>query len=172
MDLRKEVHDMIEQNGHYILLQRASKKIRCTCWQEKEQEADPNCPICLGAGRISRIERHKVRRDTASATAQLPNALQQTPIGHVASGTKVFFMKFDTQPKKGDIIMEVGWKGHLPTHLITAYEINYAEDLRGDHGRVEFYQVWTKEYVFDTSIKEITVRRMGPIQNYELVRRG
>lgn len=167
LNLRQEIEKMIEETGHYVLLQRTSRKIRCSCWNEKNQEADPNCVYCLGKGWVSRIERHKVRRQTAVNVISLPNNIQQTPIGQLSTDTRLFFFKHDTMPKKGDIIMEVGWKGQRPTHLIAAHEISHADDMREQRGRIEFFQVTTKEKSIATPIRAFEVRRMGPVRNYE-----
>lgn len=169
IDLRQEVEGLIEREGHYVLLQRTSRKIRCTCWNEKYQEADPNCPYCLGKGFVSRIERHKIRRQTAVNVIALPNNIQQTPIGQLSTDTRLFFFKHDTKPKKGDIIMEVGWRGQRPTHLITVYEISHADDMREHNGRIEFFQVTAKEKSITVPIYSFEVRKLGPIRNYEPV---
>lgn len=167
VNLREEIHAIIEKQGHHVLLQRTSRKIRCRCWNEKYKEADPKCPKCLGQGWVSRIERHKIRRDNASQVISLPSLISQQPVGLLASDARVFFFKHDTVPKKGDIIMEVGWKGNAPTHLIQAFEINSSDGLREDGGRVEFYQVVAKEKNMDTNIRSFAVRRIGPVRNYE-----
>lgn len=172
MDLRREIHDIIEATGHYVLLQRKSKSIRCSCWDAKYREPLSDCPICLGTGKISRIERHKIRRETAANIISLPNHLEATAIGRVGHDTRLFFMKHDVHPKKGDIIMEVGWDKNRPTHLINQYEISFADDMREHNGRIEFYQVTAKEISVDTKIRGFTVRRLGPVQNYEAIRKG
>lgn len=184
MDLRKEINDIIEETGHYVLLQRTSRKLRCLCWDEKYQESAfqlyvertgdkrklDGCPKCLGKGWVSRIERHKVRRQTASNIISLPGKIKQTTIGELVTDTRTFFMKYNVVPRKGDILMEVGWKGTTPTHLIQAFEISHADDLREKNGRVEFYQVSTKEISVDTKIRGFTIRKIGPIKNYEILR--
>lgn len=170
LDLRKEMDGILNSYGHYVLLQRMTKKLHCRCWHEKEQTAEAGCPFCLGSGYVSRIERHLIRRDIASPSSSLPNLIEQAPAAQVADENKLFFMRFDAQPKEGDLIFEVGWKGNKPTHLINAYEINYPDELRGDNGRIEFYQVWAKNIVFDTPIKGISIRKLGPVKNFELIR--
>lgn len=184
MDLRKEIDRLIEDTGHYVLLQRTSRKLRCICWNEKYQESSleqyvsctgdkrslGTCPTCLGLGWVSRIERHKIRRQTASNIISLPGKIKQTTIGELATDTRTFFMKYNVIPRKGDVIMEVGWKGIAPTHLIQAFEISHADDLREKKGRVEFFQVSTKEISIDTAVRGYTIRKIGPIKNYEILR--
>lgn len=169
ISLRKEIHDIIESTGHYVLLQRTSRKIRCRCWNEKYQEADSACPICLGSGWVSKIERHKIRRQNASQILALPDLIKQVNIGSLATDAMVFFFKHDTAPKKGDIIMEVGWDGNKPTHLIQSFQISSATDMREHHGRIEFFQVVTKEKRIETPIRAFTVRKMGPVSNFEII---
>lgn len=187
MDLREELNELIQESGHYVLLQRASRRIRCVCWDEKYQESSvekyhretrqlkiifKTCPRCLGKGWISRIERHKIRRDNASQVIALPQLIKQNPYGQLGSDAKVFYMEHDTHPKKGDYIYEVGWDGQKPTHLIQAYQINSAEDLRGDNGRIEFYSVVTEEMNISTQIRQFVIRQMGPVKNYEPIYGG
>jgi hypothetical protein len=172
MDLRKEIHDIIEETGHHVLLQRSSRWLRCSCWNEKYQEAEAGCSLCLGKGKVTRIERHKVRDQLATNIITLPEHIQRTAIGRIATDTRVIFMKHDTHPKIGDIIMEVGWNGQRPTHIIHQYEINYADPLREKKGRIEFYQVTAKEISVDTGVRGFAVRRMGPVKNYEKVLKG
>ncbi len=169
MDLRKEINNIIEEKGHYVLLQRTSGKLRCVCWNERYQEASSDCPRCLGKGFVSRIERHKVRRQLATNIISLPGKKKQTPMGQIIQDTRTFFFKHNVHPKKGDIIMEVGWNGQRPTHLIQAFEITNADDKREDGGRTEFYLVTTKERNISTPIRHVVIRQLGRIQNYEIL---
>lgn len=188
MDLREEIGQIINQYGYFALLQRSSRKIRCICWDEKYQESSVEnyyrhvgqnampgqhnlrtCPRCLGKGWVSRIERHKLRADNASQVIALPQLIQQMPVGQLASDARVFYMMHDTHPRKGDFVYEVGWDRHKPTHLIQAYEINSSEGLRGEGGRIEYYQVVCKEANLATPVRQFTIRRLGPLKNYEAV---
>jgi hypothetical protein len=184
LDLRQEFDRIIEQYGHHMLMQRTSRAIRCICWDEKNQESSVNryiqqtkyigplnaCPRCLGKGWISRIERHKIRRDNASQIIALPLLKKQMPLGQIASDARVFYMRWDSKPKRGDIIYEVGWNGKKPTHLIQAFEIQSPDDLRAEGGRTEFFQVTCKEINIDAGIRGIAMRQIGPVENYELLR--
>lgn len=170
MDLRREIHGMIEETGHYVLLQRTSRRLRCGCWNEKYQEGLSTCPRCLGKGWVSRIERHKIRRQTAANIISLPTKKKQTQIGQVITDTRAFFMEHDVHPKKGDIIMEVGWDKRRPTHLIQAFEISHADDMREQDGRIEFYQVTAIEKSIATPTRGFAVRQIGTIRNYEILK--
>lgn len=170
MDLRKEFHDMIEGYGHHVLVHHTSRKIRCSCWNEKYQEPRSSCPYCFGRGWVGRMQRHKVRRETAANIISLPVRIISTAMGQVATDTMTFFMRHDSGVKVGDMIYEVGWDKSKPTHVMSAYEVNYVDDLRGDKGRVEFLQVAVKERNSSLKMKDVRVRRVGKLVNYELKR--
>lgn len=182
IDMRQESSELIKKHGFPVLFQRTSRKLRCICWNEKHQESDveqyisvmkirknfpASCPRCLGTGRVSRIERHMVRRQQSAQAIMLPQLIQQGSPGLVASDARIFFLMHDVHPKKGDYIYEVGWDKSRPTHMRQAFKIQSVEDMRLENGRIEYYKVVTKESNVDTMIKGFVIRRIGPIQNYE-----
>lgn len=185
IDLRKEIHDLIEETGHYVLLQRTSRKLRCICWDEKTQESSvsryiersgdkqysrTSCPRCLGEGWVSRIEKVKTRRQMASNIISLPGKNQQALYGRVSIDTRLFFFEHFVSPKNGDYIYEVGWHKGKPTHIIEAFEIASADDMRGDRGRIEFWQATMKEDTINIEARGFAIKKIGPIKNYELLR--
>lgn len=172
IDLRKEFHELMEESGHYILLQRTSRKLRCMCWNEKYQEADGSCPRCLGEGWVSRIERHLLRKQSALRINYLTTNMKQTPMGEMNVGQMNFFMEHDAKPQKGDVIMEVGWNKQRPTHLIRTYDIADVQDYRLEKGRVEYYVASCVERSADVVIRGYAVRQLGPVKNYELLKQG
>lgn len=169
MDLRQEFNELLDEFGHYVLLHRTGRKIRCRCWNEKYQEADSNCLICGGTGWVSRIERHKIRRQRAVQVISQPNLNQQTTLGKMWIDAQSFYMHHNVYPKVGDYIYEVGWSGYRPTHLINAYRINDVDGHRGDNGRIEFWSSAGKAETINHSFKNILVRSIGPIKNYEII---
>lgn len=187
MDVREEFQRILDEYGYYVLMQRSSRRIRCVCWDEIAEESSvtkyiertksaflKTCPRCLGQGWVSRIERHQTRRDNASQIIALPQLKKQLMLGQIATDTKVFYMKWNTVPQKGDIIYEVGWdrlNPKKPTHMIQAFEIQQPEDMRAQGGRTEFYQVTTKEVNIDTDVRNVVIRKLGPVENYEIMRR-
>lgn len=170
IDLRKEFEIVLQETGHYILLQRTKKGLRCRCWSERYLEPIENCPICNGTGRVVRIERHLSRRDSASQIVSSPNLTQQAPIGRMSLDAQRFFFKHDAHPQVGDYIFEVGWNKETPTHLQKIYAINEVQPMRGDRGRIEYWRVSVREESKNKDLKEITVRSFGPVKNYEFLR--
>lgn len=170
IDLRSEFQTILNEAGHYVLLQRSKKGLRCRCWNERYQEPESDCPICNGTGRVVRIERHLARRDSGSQVISKPYQVQQTPIGKMAIEAQIFYLKHDTKPQSGDYIYEVGWKNTQPTHLETAYIINDVQAMRGDRGRIEFWAVSVRQETKDVEYKRIAVRKLGPVKNYEFLK--
>ncbi|MCX7610393.1 MAG: hypothetical protein N2043_02245 [Ignavibacterium sp.] len=169
IDLRHENKKMIEEYGHDVLVQKTNKKFRCKCWVESYREAKSNCPYCLGSGYVYRIEKHRVRRDNASQIISRPKLLQSTEIGKIHLPARIFWMSYDSEPKEGDIIFEVGWKNGKPTHVISAYEINDVEDKRADDGRLEYYYVACDEKKGIKNISKIVIKQWGMTTNYEFM---
>lgn len=185
IDLRKEVAEILDETGHYVLLQRTSRKLRCICWDEKMQESSidaykkamgikdtqlKSCPKCLGAGWLSRIERVLTRRQLAADMISLTSRLQTLEIGQTTFDNKLFYFEHDVNPRGGDYIFEVGWKGNRPTHLINSYRIQVSNELREHKGRIELWQAITKQDNIGTGIQGFTIKKLGPITNYEILR--
>lgn len=185
IDLRKEVEEILEDHGHFVLLQRTSRKLRCVCWDEKMKESSierykksmgiidtdlKTCPKCVGLGWVSRIERVKTRRQLAADIISLTSRMQTLSVGQNTFDTKLFFFEHDINPKEGDYIYEVGWDGMKPTHLINSYRIQVSNELREKQGRIEYWQVITKEDNIGTGIQGFTIKRLGPVINYEILR--
>lgn len=185
IDLRKEIGEILEDSGHYVLLQRTSRKLRCICWDEVAQESSmkkyrqltnysgnslKSCPKCMGAGWITRIERVKARRDSASDVISETSRLQTLNVGQQNFDNRVFYFNDKIRPQDGDYVYEVGWDGLRPTHLIKAYRIQVAADLREKDGRIEYWQAVCKQDNIGTGIEGFTMKRLGPVVNYEILR--
>jgi len=172
IDFRVEFEEFMKDYGYPVLLQRAGRKIRCRCWSEKHQEADSDCPICMGVGWVSRIERHTLRDTSAVQPIARTGMAQMTEVGKMWVDAKTFYMRHDSHPKVGDYIYEVGWtSAQRPSHLMHTYRINDAIAIRGDGGRIEYWAVSGKSETTNMDKQNIIVRAIGPIQNYELVQK-
>lgn len=169
INLRDEFHEIMQNYGHYILIQRTGRSIRCSCWSEKYQEAEPECSLCGGTGWLSRIERHLTRKESASQIISKPNLRQQNPTGKTWIDTHHFYFYHNVHPQVGDYIYEVGWSGHKPTHLSRMYMINDIDPLRGDNGRIEYWTASAKAETINVDLKEQLIYQLGPIKNYDIV---
>ena len=170
MDLRATVAETLRNYGHKVLLQRTSRKLRCRCWNEAMSSADPRCPFCSGSGWVSRIESHYTRKDSGSMRVSWPERVQGTGMGEVQRGTGIFYFMHNVYPQVGDTVLEVGWDSQgRPTHIVKAYRITYVFAHRGKGGRIEYFQAGVNQKVLDLDSLEMNVRKMGRIENYEIV---
>lgn len=172
IDLRKEFNQLLEDYGYFILLQRTSRKIRCRCFDELRLEGDSKCRLCMGKGWVSKIERHKTRHDSAFPPTARTSLTAIHPTGPIWTDGKVFYFKHDVDLKSGDMIYEVGWdrRNHQkPTHLIKAYSISDTLEYRADNGRIEYRSGIAIGETFNSKIRNIVIRSLGPVKNYELV---
>lgn len=170
IDLRKEVKKLLDNYGHYVLLQRTSRKIRCRCWSEINQEAKADCTSCIGAGWISVIERHRVRNDPAIQPITRPNLSNITTSGRSWVDALNVFFRHDAHPNIDDYIYHVGWdkdNENKPTHLIRTYKINDVYQERGMNGRIEYYVVSARAETIRTQHRKIFIRTLNGISNYE-----
>lgn len=72
MGIREDFDDLLSQWGYPILIVRQSKKMRCSCWNEKRQEADRDCPVCFGLGFTPIVEKHTGRGEDVSSPDTFP----------------------------------------------------------------------------------------------------
>lgn len=178
MDLRKEFDKILAEYGFPVILQRTSRKIHCRwvdpvtgkpCWDERAQEGNPKCPICLGSGWVTRVERHMVRRDNASQIVTLPGSTMIAEPGRLWTPANNFYFRHDVHPQVGDLIFEVGWNRNRPVSLIAVHLIQHSEPNRGDRGRIEFYQAATRLVTLDKQYREGIIRSFGAVPTYTLV---
>lgn len=174
INLREEFEQMLDSFGHFILLQHTSRKLRCRCWNEQLREGDSNCPYCFGRGRVSRIERHKVRYNSAVSEMTRPVLTSLSPVGDIWTDAKAVYFKYDVNVQSGDYVYEVGWSQnnpHKPVQLIATYVINDVYEYRGDNGRIEYKFASVRRESTNMDIQGIVIRSLGPIENYEIMER-
>lgn len=132
-DLRLELDQLLQDYGHYILLIRQDKKVKIPKSYKNN----------LGLRYAYTIEKHICRSETASVPETLPRINQGQLPGEMAIASKMFYLKHDVRPQKGDLIVEIEWDKDKPIidEYTSIYEINYPEPLRGDGGRIEYFRV-------------------------------
>jgi len=171
IDLRYEMKHILKEYGHQVLLQRTSRRIRCSCWSELYQEADKSCLLCGGTGWIIRIEKHIARGHDASLAVSKPDRVEDSRIGDIHTAAHVFYFEWNVHPRVKDMIYEVGWdKFGKPVNLIKAHEINNIQMERGDGGRTEFYVAYTKLSTVNLDMQNIIVQNIRIAPNNRLTR--
>lgn len=131
-DLRVEFEKVLHKYGHYVLLVRQNKKVPLP----KSYTAN------LGLSYGYTIEKHLCRSQTASIPETLPRMVKGQIAGEVSVSSKMFYLKHDVFPSRGDLIIECSWNGNRPIidEYSGIYEINYPEPYRGLGGRIEYFR--------------------------------
>lgn len=160
MDLRLEFDRTLEDYGHYILLIRQNKKLKIP------KSYDNN----LGLGYAYTIEKHICRSETASIPETLPRMSRGEMPGAMAIASRMFFLKHDVRPSKGDLIVETEWVEGKPLidKYSGIYEINYPEPFRGSKGRIEYFRAACKLDPIEATLRLATIAG----RDYIIVNRG
>lgn len=171
MDLRYEFEEILRQYGHNCLLVREDKKIRCSCWNEKTQESDRECPVCFGLGWNPIIEKHTVRNSDTSVPETLAMLGEDGSFGGLAVPGRFYYMKHDVNVAQGSLIVQVGWAGNKPVYQGGGiYEVSHIDDFHFENGEVTYKKVYVKDQPIEKEIRGIRISHSSGILNYELIR--
>ena len=171
-DLRQEFDDILETYGHNVLIVRSDRTLRCTCWNEKTQDADRECPICFGKGWVPVIEKHTVRtQDTDNETALPAQGQGASKIGDVATPGRLYFARYNMVIRSTDLIVDVDWSetGRPIYNGGGIYEVSHVEPMRFDRGRVIFQNVYVRDEPVEKIIRGINIVNTNGIKNYVLI---
>lgn len=158
--MREEFDNILEDYGHYILLVRQNKKV----------ELPKSYDASLGLGCAYTIEKHLCRSMTASIPETLPRMQQGRNAGEMAISSKMFYLRYDVRPSKGDLIVEPSWIDDQPVidEYTAIYEINYPEPFRGDNGRIEYFRAACELNPVEATLR---LKRIAG-ENYIIIDRG
>lgn len=151
INLRDELAELSKESAYEVLVQKTSRKIRCSCFNEKYSEPDPKCPKCIGTGWLFKFERQKAFKQSASAGVSGNVLIAE--IGMVASGYSTFFFQHDAQIDEKDYIWEVAWKENKPIKLMNLYKAEGVEKKRGETGSIQYKVVMAKKESLDKDFK-------------------
>ena len=87
IDIRNEVDLLQNELSYDILYNRATKFIKCRCFDPMYQSGNPRCNICNGSGHLTSLERMEVIEYTPDL-----KTLGSSPLGTYARHEKVFFL--------------------------------------------------------------------------------
>lgn len=154
IDLRKEMNQLLSETKYSVLIQKTSKKIRCSCYSHKYQESKAKCPKCTGTGWLFKFEKVKAfKQDFTPSVSTADNGELITDLGDLSFNDKVFYLPFDSHPQTGDYIWEVTWKNGKPVSLQNLYRIKSASEQRGEKGKIEYYVAACKKEVMNKDFK-------------------
>lgn len=174
MNLANEFNKILEEYGRDVLLLRNERKLYCECYNEVTQEANRNCPLCLGLGFSFVAERQRMRSESAIAAIQLPNSLKGVSIGEIATGTRQYFLKPNIPLNEKDMIIEVNWDefGRPSYNGNGMWRISHVDknQMLGDQ---EIYRVcYANETPVRANIRSIRISELNGIKQYNVIMEG
>jgi hypothetical protein len=155
VNLRDEMDKILDDYGNDVLLIRSDKNTSCKCIDRISLAPNDKCPICLGTGYIHSAERIRVRTRATSSADTLPKVVSATQIGDVGVSMRQFYADYTVRPKKQDLLVMCEWDGAKPVfdEYTEIYTINNSEPLRGDNGRIEYFQLMGQSNPVNMKIK-------------------
>lgn len=141
IDLRNELDLLQNELSYDILYNRATKFLRCQCYDKRYHSGDSKCPICHGSGFVTTLERMKVIEYTPSI-GSTGSKTEMFSFGEFNQQQKIFYLTYKSAPQEKDYIFVTGWnKDKTPSGVTSVYVIKAVNAVRGDHGRLEYYKV-------------------------------
>lgn len=171
-DLREEFDEILREYGFNVLVVKSDKKLRCSCWDEKRQEADRECPVCFGKGWVPVVEKHTVRSMDTSVPETLTMLGQDTPkIGSVAIPGRLYFTRYNIRLAPTDLIVEVDWtdSGKPIYNGGGIYEVSHVDPKRFNQGRLIYHRTFVKDEPVEKKIRGIRITNTNGIMNYEIM---
>jgi hypothetical protein len=170
MGLRQDFEAILERYGYPTLVLRQDKKVRCSCWNRKTQEADRDFPVCFGMGYTPIAEKHTIREEDAASTTTYTGVDNQMIFGEMAITGREYFFKADAEVVKGDLIIDVEWTdaGRPQYKNGGIYEIAHVDPQRFEKGELVFQKIYCKDQPVEKYIRGIRIVEINGITNYEI----
>lgn len=174
MDLRYEFEEILKEYGYSVLVIRQNKKLRCSCWVEKRQEADRECPICFGLGYNPVVEKHTTRDSDTGVPQTLPLVDVAGKFGGMAVPGRQYYFRHNVQFVPGDLIVDVDWTEQgKPIYTGRGiYEISHMDPERFQRGELVFNKAYCKDQPVEKQIRGIRIANANGIINYEIAMEG
>lgn len=158
IDLRAEIAHCLAKHGHTVFLRQLTGQ-PCACRSSLDDLQKPSphnefrvdCASCQGFGFMYRDRRIKAFNRPAFGTFGLTGAIQRAPLGGVNVADLVWYFEHDEQIRVGNHIIEVTGDDEggvvQAINIERIHEIKQPYPARDRKGRVEFWEVLTREVV-------------------------
>lgn len=165
IDLRKEFKLLQEYFSMEVLMIRNNKHSRCKCYDPLHRDGDRKCRICGGTGKVSSIEQIKAIHQNVNSSG----FVKMTELGLSVSNTIVLYFDLKAVPKVQDQILIVGFDSYgCPVDIKKSCTIVSVQEVRGDNGRIEIYQVYAKYSPEKIDIDQRRLNAIPPKQKREI----
>ena len=170
MDLRKEFEEILSVYGYPVLVVRSEKKLRCSCWNEKRQEADRECPVCFGLGWNNVVEKHTTRESDTSVPETLALIAREGKFGGMSVPGRLYYFNHKIRFMPGDLIVDVEWTDQGKPYYTGkgVYEISHIDPARFERGQLIYNSVYCKDQPVEKNIRGIRIANVNGIVNYEI----
>lgn len=171
MNLHHEFNKILDGYGYPVLVVRQNKKIRCSCFDEKTQEADRKCPVCFGLGWNPIVEKWMSRGEDVTIPESLARAPQQGTIGTMAVPSRQWFFQAELQAQPKDLVVDVDWSptGKPIYSGRGIFEVSHVDTtLKFEKGEDIYRVVYCKDTPVNKDIRGIRIVEVNGIINYEL----
>ena len=170
MNLKQEFAKILERYGYPVLIIRQDRKLRCSCWDEKTQEADRTCPVCFGLGWNPIVEKHQSRGEDNANPLALGALTQLTGPGNINVPSRKWFLYPNALVKAKDLVVSVEWVNNRPVYTGKGiYEITHVDDTMILQNGEQVYKIaYCKDTPVNKSIRGIRIAESQGIINYEL----
>lgn len=171
MNLYQKFQGIIQQYGRNYLLIREGNMVKCSCWDEKRQEAQRDCPSCFGLGSVPLIEKHRARHQDTSVPETLAMLGQVGNFGEMMVPGRFYYMDRTTQVKQGDLVLEVDWTPHgVPIYNDGGlYEISHVTPFYFDNEEMIYKKVYVKDQPILKNIRAVRIVEKPFEIGYELL---
>ncbi len=167
--LANEFQAILKKYGHYVLLVHSDQQQRCSCWTPTSQSANRTCPYCFGLGYVPVIEKHLVRSQTTTSTAQVATLPVNQRFGQLIVPSEAYFFDPRVVVAAQDLIVEVEWQGDLPVYRNKGvFEVANVDHQRFENGEIIFNKVYVKDQPIQKRIRGITIVESAGKITYQL----
>lgn len=169
-ELRAEFKDILMEYGYPVLLVRQQKEVRCSCYDEKTQSVDRECPICFGLGHVPLVEKHTIREIDVRVTETNAANFKAQNFGDMATPSRGYFFLPEVVVDDQDLILDVGWSGEYPIlNKGRIWEVSHVDTARFVKGEIVFKKVYVKAEPVELKIRGFHIRQVEGITSYELI---
>lgn len=167
IDLRQEFDFLKEHFAIDLLMIRSNKHSRCKCYDPLHRDGDRRCRVCGGTGKISSIEKISAIHQNVNASG----FVKMTDLGLSVSNTIVLYFDLKAVPKAQDQVLIVGFdKYGSPVDIKKSCTIVSVQEVRGDNGRLEMYQVYAKYSPEKIDVDQKRLNSIPPAQKRDIAK--
>lgn len=168
--LQEEFKAILREYGHSILLVRQQKKVVCSCYDEKTQTADRECPYCFGLKYVPLVEKHTVYETDSTVPETMPMIEQGEVFGRMSVPARAYYFAPEANIDEDDLIMDVGWVGSIPVLKEgKIWEVSHVDPARFTKGELVYKKSYVKAEPVEKDIRGFHIRQVGNVMSYELM---